>query len=177
MIDLRYLWLRRNRLKELSTQLCTVRRLAVVHLESNFIEHISDAIGIMQHLKQLYACPVTLLRSKKMNFFFLRSDQSNVTLTKLTNNQIKELPDAIYKCNKLCILDMKENVNFGHFVCRPDGIHFYGFYSYVVNITFYQGNNFTSVPTKINRMESMKDFRINIAVSTTGMNTQLDLAY
>lgn len=61
LVDLRYLWLRRNRLKELSTQLCTVRRLAVVHLESNFIEHISDAIGIMQHLKQLYASGHTLL--------------------------------------------------------------------------------------------------------------------
>ena len=42
----------------------------------------------------------------KMNFFFVFL--VNVTLTKLTNNLIKELPDAIYKCNKLCILDMKE---------------------------------------------------------------------
>jgi len=54
LVNLRYLWLPKNRLKELSTAICCLANLRYVHLENNMIETISEAIGAMARLKGLW---------------------------------------------------------------------------------------------------------------------------
>ena len=54
MVSLGYIWLRGNKLESLPIELCSVRNIKVIHLEFNEIQTISDSIGQMITLKQLY---------------------------------------------------------------------------------------------------------------------------
>jgi Leucine-rich repeat (LRR) protein len=55
LINVRYLWLQKNRLTELSTAVCCLPGLRYAHFENNMIESISDAVGCMSRLKGLWA--------------------------------------------------------------------------------------------------------------------------
>ena len=54
LVNLRYLWLQKNRLKEFSTAICCLANLRYAHLEGNMISKISEAIGCMARLKGLW---------------------------------------------------------------------------------------------------------------------------
>ena len=96
LVNLRYLWIQGNKLKELSTQICRLRNLKVctlcyfwlytytfkyLHAENNNIEEISLAIGVLTNLKGLW----------------------------LSRNQLQWLPNEVLKCRDLENLDIDHN--------------------------------------------------------------------
>ena len=166
LTNLRYLWLRRNRLKELPTELGLELYHVFVSFETpqGYFEPLISAVYRSQfgrgaswvkfHWDDLWcnfdyaASETTLwtgqtfliserlfslvlfgqrfeLEALKWNLIYpghvhelpCMLAKSLIVLLdiwpssqKLTNNSIKELPDAIYKCSKLSILDLKEVV-------------------------------------------------------------------
>ena len=109
LVNLRYLWIQGNKLKEISTQICRLRNLKVrivllwyfrsvlcidcfkyLHAENNNIEEISLAIGVLTNLKGLW----------------------------LSRNQLQWIPNELVKCRDLENLDIDHN-----FIEElPDGI-------------------------------------------------------
>lgn len=113
LVNLRYLWLQKNRLKELSTAICCLANLRYVHLENNMIETISEAIGCMARLKGLWTGFKNdhKIGNKSNVIKTVWSETKNILIDeskfKLSDNCISDLPDRMGSLKNLEILDVE----------------------------------------------------------------------